>query len=91
MDSNGLDNVSQGWLEVRHHASWEIFVRLQELDVPCSREPYHPLKIHARTPLALVQSWSVFRQFTQSRSELSSWLDRCWMCPGSESCSPLER
>ncbi|MEM7771866.1 MAG: Asr1405/Asl0597 family protein [Cyanobacteria bacterium P01_E01_bin.6] len=80
MDMNEPNNLRNEWLETRHEASWEICARLQELGVGCSRKPYQPLQIKADTPLALIQSWSVFRQFTHSRSELASWLDTCWVC-----------
>jgi hypothetical protein len=79
MHTNDPDELSQEWLEVTHSASWEIASRLHELGVPCARHPYQPLKLYPHTPLALIQTWSVFRQFTQSRSELSDWLDRCWV------------
>ncbi|MEL6225231.1 MAG: Asr1405/Asl0597 family protein [Cyanobacteria bacterium J06627_8] len=90
MNEDKLDDLSNGWVETQHVSPWEIYTRLKELDIPCHRQPYEPLKIHVHSPLAIVQAWSVCRQFTQSRVELVDWLNSCWLCPLQSSHSSLE-
>ena len=90
MDIDGPDDSFEGWLEIDCYSSWEIYFRLQELDVPCFRESYQPLQVNTDTPLALVQAWSVFRQFTQPRQVLVSWLNHCWAQAVQEPYFPIK-
>ena len=57
---------------------WEIYRRLQELQIPCQCSPNQPLRVQLSTPTAAIQFWSVVKQLTTSRSELLSWLYKCW-------------
>ncbi|MGF1497189.1 MAG: Asr1405/Asl0597 family protein [Elainellaceae cyanobacterium] len=68
----------QQWLEVNCAPSWEIYWRLQELEIPCSRKPYQPLWVQIDTPLSALQMWSVCQSIAQPKSALTDWLERCW-------------
>lgn len=57
---------------------WQIYQRLQELDVPCWCEPNQPLKVEFLSPVTVVQLWSVMRQFTSSRQDLIDSLEINW-------------
>ncbi|WP_342057533.1 Asr1405/Asl0597 family protein [Crocosphaera sp. Alani8] len=55
-----------------------VFRRLQELDIPCFCETHKPLEVHASNPTAIIQLWSVTKQYSASRQELIDWLQDCW-------------
>jgi hypothetical protein len=57
---------------------WDIFHRLQSLDVQCKCSTNEPLLGELHSPTTVAQIWSVLRQFSASRTELIDWLDSCW-------------
>lgn len=57
---------------------WQVYQRLQELDVDCCCETDQPLSVDIGTPTAAVQLWSVMRQFTASRQDLILNLELTW-------------
>jgi|GEM_PF-547748 hypothetical protein len=57
---------------------WQVYQRLQELDVPCWCETNQPLTVEICNVLCAVQLWSVMRQSTATRQEQISTLKRCW-------------
>jgi hypothetical protein len=57
---------------------WQVYQRLQELDIPCSCAPNQPLRVEINNPLAVVQIWSVIQQLTASRQDLIFSLEQCW-------------
>ncbi|WP_414549817.1 Asr1405/Asl0597 family protein [Anabaena sp. CCY 0017] len=57
---------------------WQVYRRLQELDIPCCCEANQPLRVEINHPLAVVQLWSVMQQLTASRQELIWNLEDCW-------------
>jgi hypothetical protein len=61
---------------------WQIYRRLQELGIPCQCRAHQPLQVEVQSGLALVQLWSVVRQFDASRGENVARLDRCWRLAG---------
>ncbi len=65
-------------VEVDWADRWQVYQRLQELDIPCCCVTEQPLRVHIADPIAAIQLWSVLRQFTQSRQDLVCWLERCW-------------
>lgn len=58
---------------------WQIYHRLQTLDIPCQCRTNKPLQVKLDGTLAAIQLWSVTKQFTASRQELVHWLNQCWM------------
>lgn len=57
---------------------WQVYQRLQELDIPCWCETNQPLRVHIADAVAAVQLWSVLRQLNAPRQDLTNWLERCW-------------
>ncbi|MEA5564027.1 MULTISPECIES: Asr1405/Asl0597 family protein [unclassified Anabaena] len=72
-----LSQIEQTYVvEVNWLDRWQIYQRLQELDIPCWCEASQPLKVKISSPVAAIQLWSVIRQFTASRQDLISTLKR---------------
>ncbi|PSB11529.1 hypothetical protein C7B62_05185 [Pleurocapsa sp. CCALA 161] len=57
---------------------WEIFRRLQALDIDCQCATNEPLLVNLNSPTTLAQVWSVIRQSTAQRHQLVDWLNDCW-------------
>lgn len=57
---------------------WQVYQRLQELDIACECSINQPLKVDIHSPTAAIQLQSVIKQFTAERSALVEWLERCW-------------
>jgi hypothetical protein len=57
---------------------WQIYQRLQDLDIPCGCPNDGGLWVSIDTPLAAIQLWSVIQHHQSPRSALSGWLQRCW-------------
>lgn len=57
---------------------WQIFHRLQELDIPCTYRPESGLRVEISSPVAAIQLWSVLRQLNTSSRRLAQWLEQCW-------------
>lgn len=68
-------------VEVNWSDRWQIYQRLQELEIPCWCEPNQPLTVEIGNFLLAVQLWSVIRQFTASRQDLISILEQSWKIP----------
>ena len=76
-----LEEVTkQQVIEVDWLARWEIYQRLQELEIPCSCSTNQPLTVEVNDPIALVQIWSVIRHCSASRQEMILVLQQCWYC-----------
>jgi hypothetical protein len=63
---------------VNHADRWEVFRRLQELDIPSWCESNKPLTVEIKDTVAAVQLWSVMQQLTASRQDSIRMLERCW-------------
>ena len=61
---------------------WQVYYRLQELDIPCQCLPYQPMQVQLNHVPAAIQLWSVVRNFNLSRHELVDWLNHCWKIDG---------
>ncbi|NJO73164.1 MAG: hypothetical protein HC833_04955 [Leptolyngbyaceae cyanobacterium RM1_406_9] len=57
---------------------WQVYARLQELDIPCTCLGDGSFQAQIDTPLAALQLWSVIYQFTSVRCQLVERLERCW-------------
>lgn len=68
-------------LTLRGCDRWQAYRRLQALDRSCECAMNQPLQIHCRYPLDILQSWSVARSLTQSRSTLIQALENCLDLP----------
>ena len=69
-------------VEVNRADRWQVYLRLQQLDIPCVCTTNQPLRVQIQTTAAAVQLWSVVRQLTATRLELAFWLEQCWQLCG---------
>lgn len=56
---------------------WQVYQRLQELEIPCWCGMNEPLRLQVKTVQQAIQLLSVLKQFTTSRQELVKWLEQC--------------
>lgn len=67
---------------------WQACQRLQELDIPCDCRTDGHLHVEIHHPIVLLQLRSVIQQITASRTELITWLERCWQTPNASDVNP---
>ncbi|TAF06351.1 MAG: hypothetical protein EAZ77_12390 [Nostocales cyanobacterium] len=65
-------------VEVSWSDRWQVYQRLNELDIPCRCESNQPLQVQINNLQIAVQLWSVVRQFKASRQDLICTLEDCW-------------
>jgi hypothetical protein len=65
-------------LEVDRVDRWQVYQRLQELDIPCWCETNQPLRVEINNPLAIVQLSSVMQRLRASRQDLIWSLEDSW-------------
>ncbi|MGK7877155.1 MAG: Asr1405/Asl0597 family protein [Xenococcaceae cyanobacterium] len=65
-------------IEVNWADRWEVYHRLQALQIPCQCLTNQPLQVQLHSITAAIQLWSVVRHLTVPRYELVHWLERCW-------------
>ena len=75
---NSLEQQPNRVLTVKWAYRWDIFRRLQALEIDCQCSTNEPLLVNLHSPTTLVQIWSVVRQSTANRQQLIDWLDNCW-------------
>ncbi|HEY9647654.1 MAG TPA: Asr1405/Asl0597 family protein [Chroococcidiopsis sp.] len=69
-------------LAVPRASRWQIYQRLQDLDIDCICLPDGTLKAAVVHPVAMAQIWSVVQQSLSSRQQLVGWLETCWQQSG---------
>ena len=60
---------------------WQVYHRLQELDIDCECSGFHPLKVNLQTPTEALQLWSIVRRVSDPKHSLISALHRSWNAP----------
>jgi hypothetical protein len=65
-------------VQVNWSDRWQVYRRLQELEIPCWCAVDQPLRVKVDTPKQVAQLGSVLRQFCAQRRELVQLLERCW-------------
>lgn len=65
--------VQVSWLD-----RWQVYRRLQELEIPCWCGVDQPLRTQINTVKQAAQLISVLRQVSGSRAQLVQWLECCW-------------
>lgn len=78
MKSFGSETEIKRAVEVNWADRWQVYQRLQELDIPCWCETNQPLRVEIDNPTAAVQLWSVMRQLSASRQDLIWTLEYSW-------------
>jgi len=64
-------------VEVNWADRWQVYKRLQELNIPSWCSSNQPLTVEIANTEAAVQLWSVMRLLNSSRQELISTLKEC--------------
>ncbi len=67
------DIVQVSWLD-----RWQVYQRLQELEIPCWCGVDQPLRAKISTAKQAAQLASVLRQLSAPRRELVKLLECCW-------------
>jgi hypothetical protein len=78
MNRSSSNIETQQEIEITWGDRWQVYRRLQELDIPCECGTNQPLRYQIQDITAAIQLWSVVRQLTVPRRELACWLERCW-------------
>jgi hypothetical protein len=65
-------------VEIQCEDRWQVYSRLQELEIPCWCSGYQPLRAQVTNAMTAIQVWSVVRQVTLPRQMLRRWLEDCW-------------
>ncbi|NJL81124.1 MAG: hypothetical protein HC836_04670 [Richelia sp. RM2_1_2] len=71
-------NVLHQIVQIPHSQRWQIYYRLQELNIPCSCLSDGSLQVQINNTIAAILLRSTVIQFTASRCSLIDWLERCW-------------
>ena len=65
-------------VEVSPIDRWEVYRRLQELEIPCQCQTNQALTVDIGSIAAAIQLWSVARQLNAKRQDSIEALERCW-------------
>ncbi|MEL6553167.1 MAG: Asr1405/Asl0597 family protein [Cyanobacteria bacterium J06621_11] len=57
---------------------WQVYHRLQSLEIDCTCGGFRPLQVDIKTPTELLQLRSVVQHVSASRTDLVAQLNRCW-------------
>ncbi len=60
---------------------WQVYHRLQELEIDCQCGGFQPLSVNIQTATAVIQLWSVVKRVSQSRQQLVDGLTDSWELP----------
>lgn len=58
---------------------WEVYRRLQELEIACWCGSGQPLQVQIDNAVEATQLGSVLKQFTAPKHELVGLLENCWL------------
>lgn len=65
-------------VEVSQIDRWQVYRRLQELEIPCHCQTNRSLTVEISSIATAIQLWSVVRQLNTERKDLIEVLERCW-------------
>lgn len=65
-------------VEIAWADRWQVYHRLQELEIESKCASNQPLRVEVDTVTAAIQLWSVVRQLTTPRRDLVEAIERCW-------------
>ncbi len=72
--------VSQA-IAVHCEDRWQVYHRLQELEIDCQCQSFQPLQAHIKTPTEAVQLWSIVQRISEPRSVQLNRLKQSWLKP----------
>jgi len=85
MNQPELEVEASEIVEVNTADRWQVYLRLQELEIPCKCAPNQPLTVKVNSPTAAIQLWSIVRQLNAPRKHSVGWLKYCWqLCSNPE-------
>ena len=68
-------------VEVNCEDRWQVYYRLQELDVRCQCSGYQPLEVDIQTVTEAIQLWSIVSRVSEPRQVLVNRLTASWQRP----------
>jgi hypothetical protein len=78
MNSEHVLPVQSTLVEVECGDRWQVYHRLQDLEIPCQCRAHKALKAYITSPTDAVLLWCVVRHVSLSRPEQVQVLERCW-------------
>lgn len=78
MSRNEINLQTEKMIEIQCDDRWQVYHRLQALEIPCCCHCYQPLTAQVTNATAAIQIWSVVKQATMPRQTLIGWLENCW-------------
>ena len=78
MKSSSSETDKKHVIDIDWADRWQVYQRLQELDIICICDTNQPLMVEINNPTAAIQLWSVIKQFTASRQDLIKNIENSW-------------
>ena len=78
---NDLNPQTNEMIEIQCTDHWQVYYRLQALEIPCLCSYYQPLKVQISSVATAIQVWSIVQQVTLPRPALVQRLNACWRAP----------
>lgn len=78
MEQSSINPTDSQVVAVARGDRWQVYRRLQALEIPCCCNGNGSLEVEINSPLAAIQLRSVIKHLTAPRSELVAELNRCW-------------
>ncbi|KPQ34196.1 MAG: Neurogenesis glycoprotein [Phormidesmis priestleyi Ana] len=60
---------------------WQVYHRLQELDISCQCSSFEPLQVTIKTASEAIQLWSIVKRVSQPQQSLIRDLTVSWQLP----------
>jgi hypothetical protein len=81
--SLALQAPSYAVVELDRMTRWDVYLRLQELSIPCKCKLGTPLQVHVDSVAEAIQLWCVVQSCTAEKASHLTHLERCWQlkCP----------
>lgn len=78
MKSSSSETDKKHVIDIDWADRWQVYQRLQELDIICICDTNQPLMVEINNPTAAIQLWSVIQQFSASRQDLIENIENSW-------------
>lgn len=78
MKSSSSETDKKHVIDIDWADRWQVYQRLQELDIICICDTNQPLMVEVNNLTAAIQLWSVIQQFSASRQDLIKNIENSW-------------
>lgn len=78
MSTSSQSLPSQPTFTVLCEDRWQVYHRLQELNITAQCQGFRALEASVETPTEAIQLWSIVRRISLSRAELANILEERW-------------